>query len=73
VIRFAYLWAFLVAFVLTGPASATGGCGVGCHSCQKERASAMDGSKVCPFGTSARSHPGHLPLAAPTTDGVGNP
>jgi hypothetical protein len=22
----------------------------------------MDGSKVCPFGTSARPHPGHLPL-----------
>ena len=24
----------------------------------------MDGSKVCPFGTCARLHPGHLPLAA---------
>ena len=35
--------------------------------------SATDGSKVCPFETCARLHPGRLPLAAPTTDGVGNP
>ena len=39
----------------------------------KGLACVMDGSKVCPFGTCALPHPGHLPLAAQITDGIGNP
>jgi len=72
-IRFACVGAFFVLFALAGPASATGGCGVGCHSTRQERAFATDGRKVCPFGTCARPHPCQLPLAAHITDGVGNP
>jgi hypothetical protein len=40
---------------------------------RKERAFATGGRKVCPFGTCARPHPSHLPLAAHITDGVRNP
>jgi len=36
-IRFSCLGAFLVAFALAGPASAAGGCGVGCHSTSEGR------------------------------------
>jgi hypothetical protein len=39
----------------------------------KGLASVMDGSKRCPFGTYARLHPSHHPLAAHITDGAGNP
>jgi hypothetical protein len=53
-IRFACFGAFFVAFALTGPASATGGCGVGCHS-TSEGACVRDGwqeglpvRNVCP-------------------------
>src|SRR5215204_1104198 len=72
-IRFACLGAFLVAFAFSGPASATGGCGVGCHS-TSEGACVRDGwqqglpvRNVCP----ATSQPS--PVAAHITDGVGNP
>ena len=53
-IRFSCFGAFFVAFALTGPASATGGCGVGCHS-TSEGACVRDGwqeglpvRNVCP-------------------------
>ena len=72
-IRFACVGAFFVVFALAGPASATGGCGVGCHS-TSEGACVRDGwqeglpvRNVCP----ATSRP--APLAAHITDGVGNP
>ena len=72
-IRFACLGAVLVAFALTGPASATGGCGVGCHS-TSEGACVRDGWQeglpvwnVCP--ATSRSPP----LAARITDGAGGP
>ena len=61
-IRFVCLGAFLVAFALTGPASAAGGCGVGCHS-TSEGACVRDGWQeglpvwnVCP-ATSRSSSP----------------
>ena len=72
-IRFACLGAFLVAFALPGPASAAGGCGVGCHS-TSEGACIRDGwQEGLPFGTCAQPHLSHLPLAAHITDGVGDP
>jgi hypothetical protein len=53
-IRFACLGAFLVAFALTGPAWATGGCGIGCRT-TSEGACVRDGwqeglpvRNVCP-------------------------
>jgi hypothetical protein len=72
-IRFACLGAFLVAFALTGPAWATGGCGIGCRTTSEGACVAMGGRKVCPFGTCARPHPGQLPLADHITDGARNP
>ena len=72
-IRLACFGAFFVALALTGPVSATGDVESGVEAHLKGLVSAMDGSKVCPFGTCARLHPGQLPLAAPTTGGVGNP
>lgn len=61
-IRFACFGAFFVAFALTGPASATGGCGVGCSS-TSEGACVRDGwqqglpvRNVCP-ATSQPSPP----------------
>ena len=39
----------------------------------KGLASAMDGSKACPFGTCAQPRPGQLPLAVHITDGVADP
>jgi hypothetical protein len=72
-IRFAGFGAFFVAFALTGPASATGDVDSGAAARLKGLVSAMDGSKVCQFGTCARPHPSHLPLAAHITGGVGNP
>jgi|KBSSwiStaDraftv2_1062776.scaffolds.fasta_scaffold308236_4 hypothetical protein len=71
-IRFSCLGAFLVAFALAGPASAAGGCGVGCHS-TSEGACVCDGWQeglpvwnVCP-ATSRQ-----LLLAAPITNGAGD-
>jgi hypothetical protein len=72
-IRFACFGAFFVALALAGPASAIGGCGVGCSS-TSEGACVRDGwQQACPFVTCARAHPSHLRLAAHITDGVGNP
>jgi hypothetical protein len=43
-------------------------------SSTSEGACVRDGwQQGCPFGTCARLHPGQVHLAAPTTDGVGNP
>jgi hypothetical protein len=71
--RFACLGAFFLAFALTRPAFATGGCGVSCHS-TSQGACVRDGwQEGLPVGTSARLRPGQLPPAAPITDGVGNP
>ena len=73
-IRFTCLGAFLVAFALTGQASATGGCGVGCRS-TSEGGCVRDGwQEGLPVPNVARPHPhpGQLPLAAPITDGVDN-
>jgi len=39
----------------------------------RELVSAMDGNKVCLFGTSARPHPSQLRPAVHITDGVGRP
>jgi hypothetical protein len=72
-IRFACLGAFLVAFALTGPAWPRGDAALAVAARHKERAFATGGRKVCPFGTCARPHPSHLPLAAHITDGVRNP
>jgi hypothetical protein len=72
-IRFACLGAFLLAFALPGPASAAGGCGIGCRSTSKGHAFATVGRKACPFGTCAQPHLDHLPLAAHITDGAGDP
>ena len=72
-IRFACFGALFVALALAGRASATGDVELGVAARLKGLVSAMDGSKVCPFGTCARPHPSHLRLAAHITDGVDNP
>ena len=61
-IRFACLGAFLVALAL-GPASATGGCGVGCHS-TSAGACVRDGRMAGGFARSERMS-GHIPASSP--------
>ena len=50
-IRFACFGALFVALALAGRASATGDVESGVAARLKGLVSAMDGSKVCPFGT----------------------
>jgi hypothetical protein len=70
-IRFACFGAFFVA--LAGPAWGAGGCESGAAARRKGLVSAMDGSKVCRFGTSAQQRLDPLPLVAHITGGVGKP
>jgi hypothetical protein len=68
-IRLACFGAFSVAFALAGPAWGTGDVESVAAARPRVPVFAMDGSKVCRFGTSARPHPGLRLLAARITDG----
>ncbi len=72
-IRFACFGAFFVTLLLPNQLWPRADVESGAAARLKGLVSAMDGSKVCRFGTCARRHPSHLPLAAHITDGVGNP
>ena len=72
-IRFACFGAFFVVLALAGPASATGGCGVGCSS-TSEGACVRDGwQQGLPVRNARPALSQRSRLAAHITDGVGNP
>ena len=72
-IRFACFGAFFVALALTGPASATGGCGLGCSS-TSEGACVRDGwQQGLPVRNVCRAISLPTPPSDHITDGVGNP
>jgi hypothetical protein len=61
IVRLACLGAFFAVLALTGPASPMEDV-VRAAARLKEIVSAMDGNKVCQFGTCARPHPSHHAL-----------
>jgi hypothetical protein len=72
-VRFACLGAFLVAFALTGPASAAGGCGVGCYSTSEGACVRDGGQQGLPVRNVRPATSRQLLLAAPITNGADDP